>query len=93
MTDNAEQRRQYISQVRHTLKREQDAPEKLENGTETKGMRVRFLMSVVLFAAFFCWHTTGVKVYEYTSAKVIDLIEENRYDKILQDYLKKGNIQ
>lgn len=93
MTDNAEQRRQYISQVRHTFEQEQDESKEMETGTETKGMRVRFLMSVVLFTVFFCWHTTGVKIYEYTSAKVIDLIEENRYDKILQDYLKKGNIQ
>lgn len=93
MTDNVEQRKQYVSQVRRTFEQAHDEPKEMETGTETKGMRVRFLMSVVLFAAFFCWHSTGVKVYEYTSAKVIDLIEENRYDKILQDYLKKGNIQ
>lgn len=49
-------------------------------------MRVRFFAAVSLFFFFFCWQSSGKELYGMTPAKMIDMIEDNRYDTILQEY-------
>lgn len=93
MDEYTRQRQEYVSRARRSFEEDGAQETVMESGQEVKGMRFRFLASVILFILFLCWHSTNIKIDKYTSAKVIDLIEENRYDKILQDYLKKGNIQ
>lgn len=93
MEDYIRQRQEYISRARSSFEEDAVQETSAETEWEVKGMRLRFVASVILFVLFFCWHSADVKFYEYTSTKIIDMIEENRYDKILQDYLKKGNIQ
>lgn len=49
-------------------------------------MRVRFFAAVSLFLLFFFWQSSGKELYGITPAKMIDMIEDNRYDTILQEY-------
>lgn len=93
MTDYIEQRREYVSRARSAFKEGEVQPSEIDYGTEIKWGRLRFAAAIILLAGFAYWHNSGAEIYECTSAKVIDMIEESRYDKFLQDYLKKGNIQ
>lgn len=49
-------------------------------------VRVRFLAAVSLFLLFFFWQSSGKELYGVTPAKMIDMIEDNQYDTILQEY-------
>lgn len=49
-------------------------------------MRVRFFAAISLFLLFFFWQSSGKELYGVTPAKMIDMIEDNRYDTILQEY-------
>lgn len=93
MEDYVRQRREYVSQVRNSFETEEVSEQPVEHGRESLWMRLRFLTAVLLFVAFYFWHSTGMQIQEVTSTKIIDMVEDNRYDKLLQDYLKKGNIQ
>lgn len=86
--DYAEQRRQYVSQVRSSF--DQGEPETTEETPkwEVLGMRLRFAAAVCLFFLFFYWQSSGITILGYTAGKIIDMIEDNRYDTILQDYDK-----
>lgn len=93
MTDYVEQRREYVSRVRNSFDEGTALEPEIEYGMDVKWGKLRFTVALLLLAGFFFWHSTGMQIHEYTSTKVIDMIEESRYDKLLQDYLKKGNIQ
>lgn len=84
--DYAEQRRQYVSQVRNSFEQgvEED-PEDKANG-DVFWMRLRFGLALCLFFLFFCWQSSGVTIAGYDAGKIIDMITDNRYDKFLQDY-------
>ena len=86
MTDYAKERRAYISQIRSSFDQEtaqMHTPETSEKGGAW--IRVRFGMAVMLFVLFFYWQSSGNTIYGYTPAKMIDMIEDNRYDTILQE--------
>lgn len=87
MVDYAEQRRQYVSQIRDSFdQREAEAAEP-EPGTASWGMRLRFVVALALFLLFFYWYDADIVIQGCTAEKVMDLIEDNRYDTILQDYV------
>ena len=47
--------------------------------------REGFLVALLLFLFFFAWDDSGNTVCGVTPAKMIDMIEDNRYDTILQE--------
>lgn len=49
------------------------------------GGQLRFLVALLLFLFFFAWDDSGNTVCGVTPAKMIDMIEDNRYDTILQE--------
>lgn len=65
--------------------REQER-EREQGGWDSLWMRVRFGVSVFLFLLFFFWQSSGTDVGGITPAKMIDMIQDNRYDTILQEY-------
>lgn len=83
--DYAEQRRQYVSQVRNSF--EQGTEEFTEETTKREGfwMRLRIVTALCLFFLFFCWQSSGIKIMGCEAGKIIDMIADNRYDKFLQD--------
>lgn len=93
MEDLAGKRREYVSQVRSSFETGEITDESVKCVREVKWWRLRLLVAILLFVAFFFWHSSGIQIQEIKSTKIIDMIEDNRYDKLLQDYLKKGNIQ
>ena len=93
MEEYARYRHEYVSQVRNSFDTEELPEKPVEYGRETRWMRIRFIVAVLLFVAFFFWHSSGIQIQDVWSTKIIDMVEDNRYDKLLQDYLKKGNIQ
>ena len=50
-----------------------------------QGGQLRFLVALLLFLFFFAWDDSGNTVCGVTPAKMIDMIEDNRYDTILQE--------
>lgn len=52
---------------------------------EGAGGQLRFLVALLLFLFFFAWDDSGNTVCGVTPAKMIDMIEDNRYDTILQE--------
>lgn len=50
-----------------------------------RGGQLRFLVALLLFLFFFAWDDSGNTVCGVTPAKMIDMIEDNRYDTILQE--------
>lgn len=88
--DYAGQRRAYISRVRDSFETEH-AENGIElPGHETAGMRLRLMISVILFALFFIWYDSGTLIQGVGPGEVMDLIEYNRYDTILQEVLAAG---
>lgn len=86
MTDYAAQRKAYVSQVRNSFGQESEQMcTPTACGKEGIWIRVRFGIALLLFVVFFYWQTNGSTIYGYTPAKVIDMIEDNRYDTILQE--------
>ena len=75
MTDYVERRRAYVSQVRSSF----------EPQRGRAGGQLRFLVALLLFLFFFAWDDSGNTVCGVTPAKMIDMIEDNRYDTILQE--------
>lgn len=83
--DYAEQRRQYVSQIRDSFEQgRKDAPEETEKWAAF-WMRLRFAAALCLFFLFFCWQSSGITILGYDAGKIIDMIADNRYDKFLQD--------
>lgn len=98
MTDYAKERRAYVSQVRSSFGQDMDemqtrTPRRMqgpEQEQEQRGrgslwMRVRFCAAIFLFLLFFCWQDSGKELCGMTPAKMIDMIQDNRYDTILQE--------
>lgn len=84
--DYAEQRRQYVSQVRSSFDQNgAEVPEETPK-RESFWMRLRFVTALCLFGLFFYWQSSGIKILGFEAGKVIDMIEDNRYDTFLQDY-------
>ncbi len=99
MTDYAKERRAYASQVRSSFEQDMDdmqarmrgrvrglEQEQEQRGRDSLWMRVRFGTAVFLFLLFFFWQDSGKELCGVTPAKMIDMIEDNRYDTILQEY-------
>lgn len=84
--DYAEQRRQYISRVRSSFEQGETEVPKEPSNREGLGMRLRFAAAVCLFLLFFYWQSSGITILGYEAGKVVDMIEDNRYDTFLQDY-------
>lgn len=88
MTDYAERRRAYVSQVRSSFETGADAGEAFDGEEPQRGRtggQFRFLVALLLFLFFFAWDDSGNTVCGVTPAKMIDMIEDNRYDTILQE--------
>lgn len=97
MTDYAKERRAYVSQVRSSFGQDMDEMqarmprrtqglEQEQRGRGSLWMRVRFCAAIFLFLLFFCWQDSGKELCGMTPAKMIDMIQDNRYDTILQEY-------
>ena len=88
MTDYVERRRAYVSQVRSSFEAGADAGEPFDREEPQRGRasgQLRFLVALLLFLFFFAWDDSGNTVCGVTPAKMIDMIEDNRYDTILQE--------
>lgn len=95
MTDYARERRAYVSQIRSSFDENMDEiPERLQErvqeqklrGGEHFWVRLRFCAAVFLFLLFFYWKGSGQEIGGITPAKMTDMIKENRYDAIFQEY-------
>lgn len=84
--DYAEQRRQYVSQVRSSFEQGETEAAGETPKWEILGMRLRFVTAIVLFFLFFYWQSSGMTILGYTAEKLIDMVADNRYDTFLQDY-------
>lgn len=86
MTDYASQRKQYVSEVRNSFEQSRTEEAEPQPGLERVGMRLRLAAAVCLFLVFFYCHSNGVTFAGYTTGKMIDMVADNRYDTILQEY-------
>ena len=92
MTDYAERRKQYVAEIRRSFDGEKTEEPEEQAVPESFGARFRFVLAVCLFLLFFCWYDSGNAFYGITAGKVIDRIEEKRYDDFLQRYLTEQTL-
>lgn len=88
--DYANQRKAYISEVRSSFEQGDAESGAGRQVRETTGGRLRLLVSLILFLLFFVWYDSETTIQGMAPEKVIDLIEDNRYDTILQEVLSAG---
>ena len=92
MTDEyVERRRAYVNEIRRSF----DRPE-VENGTAEKEsqplvpwifLKIRIVLAVLLMIAFLLLKYNAYEFHGYQAKDVIDIISDNQYYTILQDYV------
>lgn len=92
MTDEyVERRRAYVSEIRRSF----DRPE-VENGTAEEEsqplvswifLKIRIVLAVLLMLAFLLLKYNAYELHGYQAKDVIDIISDNQYYTILQDYV------
>lgn len=98
MTDDYEERRrQYVSDIRKSFHeseiREKNKKNDVSYGdqdvTETSFSfsKIRILIAVLIFGAFFYLHYTKSTILGYDAEDIIDIISDNHYYTNLQEYV------
>lgn len=92
MTDEyVERRRAYVNEIRRSF----DRPE-VENGTAEEEsqplvpwifLKIRIVLAVLLMLAFLLLKYNAYEFHGYQAKDVIDIISDNQYYTILQDYV------
>ena len=92
MTDEyVERRRAYVKEIRRSF----DRPE-VENGTAEEEsqplvpwifLKIRIVLAVLLMLAFLLLKYNAYEFHGYQAKDVIDIISDNQYYTILQDYV------
>ena len=83
----AQERRRYISEIRDSFELDGQREAPAEPVRAFGGVRLRLTVSLLLLILFVVWQDAGTKIKGCTPEQVLDLIEENRYDTILQEAL------
>lgn len=87
MLDHAKRRREYVAEIRDSFDRGETEPAVEEPRWEVWGMRLRFVAALAIFLLFFYCFDTDTGIHGYTTEKIIDMIEDNRYGIMAMDIL------
>lgn len=87
MLEHAKRRREYVAQIRDSFEQGEAEPLEMETGWEVWGIRLRFVAALAIFLLFFYCLDTDTEIHGYTTEKIMDMIEDNRYGIMAMDIL------
>lgn len=88
--DYAIRRKEYVNGIRRSF----DEPQKIIEGQQEKDvsssflmLKIRIIVALCIFFAFLFCHIGKYDFYGYQTKELIDIISDNHYYTILQDYV------
>lgn len=92
MTDEyVERRRAYVNEIRRSFDRPEVENDTVEEETQTSVpwifLKIRMVLAVLLMIGFLVLKDNAYEFHGYQAKDVIDIISDNQYYTILQDYV------
>lgn len=92
MTDEyVERRRAYVNEIRRSFDRPEVENDTVEEETQTSVpwifLKIRMVLAVLLMIGFLVLKYNAYEFHSYQAKDVIDIISDNQYYTILQDYV------
>ena len=92
MTDEyVERRRAYVNEIRRSFDRSEVENDTVEEETQTSVpwifLKIRMVLAVLLMIGFLVLKYNAYEFHGYQAKDVIDIISDNQYYTILQDYV------
>ena len=92
MTDEyVERRRAYVNEIRRSFDRSEVENDTVEEETQTSVpwifFKIRMVLAVLLMIGFLVLKYNAYEFHGYQAKDVIDIISDNQYYTILQDYV------
>ena len=92
MTDEyVERRRAYVNEIRRSFDRPEVENDTVEEETQTSVpwifFKIRMVLAVLLMIGFLVLKYNAYEFHGYQAKDVIDIISDNQYYTILQDYV------
>ena len=92
MTDEyVERRRAYVNEIRRSFDRSEVENDTVEEETQTSVpwifLKIRMVLVVLLMIGFLVLKYNAYEFHGYQAKDVIDIISDNQYYTILQDYV------
>ena len=92
MTDEyVERRRAYVNEIRRSFDRPEVENDTVEDETQTSVpwifFKIRMVLAVLLMIGFLVLKYNAYEFHGYQAKDVIDIISDNQYYTILQDYV------
>ena len=92
MTDDyVARRKEYVNEIRRSFNHPEE--ESLSDEAETHSssewvfMKIRMVIAIALMIAFFILKYNDYDIYGYRAKDILDIISNNQYYTILQDYV------
>lgn len=92
MTDGyAERRRQYVDEIRNSFETDTSMPKEEWNGglSSSYGIffKIRLILALAVFAVFLYCNYMDIKIGDYSTEKIIEMVSDNHYYTKLQNYV------